>query len=433
MNILFTPIGLTDPISNMRDGAFLNICRFYDIDKVYIYMSKEVYEYHLHDNRYLHCLDMLAKMKNREIKYKLIIRQDLTDVHIFDYFIDEFRAELIKIHEKYPDANLYLNVSSGTPAMKSALQILAAFREFDMIPIQVATPEKRSNPHIEEKINYNPVEMWECNDDNITPQNRCSISKNINFLLQIKKQMLTELINKYDYVGAKALVDTMKNSLNQDFVELLDAATYRYKLNHKSANLIFKQKGFKLLEVEQSNHADIIEYFLLLEIKRRKEEYLDFIRAITPILVDLYEEILFVRCNFTLKEFTNKTNNIKTWNIKKLERRPELKILLDNVYNTMRETPVYSDHLVTIISSLSPEKNLIKICNDLRTVEKAIRNPAAHEIIAISDEYIKQETGFSSKEIIKKLKSLLQYTKIKLSDDFLNSYDKMNEILIKNM
>ena len=184
--ILFSPIGTTDPISNFRDGAMLHICRYLDIDKVYLYLSKEVYGYHEHDNRYVYCLEKLGELKGKKIEHEIIVRDDLINVHIFDYFIDEFRDILKKINNENENSEIYLNVSSGTPAMKSALQSLAAFQEIKMIPVQVSTPEGRSNPHSEEKWNYNPEEMWECNDDNTDKKERWSISKNFNFLLQIK-------------------------------------------------------------------------------------------------------------------------------------------------------------------------------------------------------------------------------------------------------
>lgn len=45
--ILFSPLGGTDPISNFRDGSMLHICRIYKPDIVILYMSKEMYDYHV--------------------------------------------------------------------------------------------------------------------------------------------------------------------------------------------------------------------------------------------------------------------------------------------------------------------------------------------------------------------------------------------------
>ena len=74
MNILFSPLGGTDPISenNFYDGSMLHICRHYDIDKVYLYMTKEIYEKHEKDDRYRFFINKLAEQKNKEIESVII-------------------------------------------------------------------------------------------------------------------------------------------------------------------------------------------------------------------------------------------------------------------------------------------------------------------------------------------------------------------------
>lgn len=148
--ILFTPIGGTDPISatNCKDGSMLHICRFYKPDKVVMYMSKEMLDYQEKDNRYRYCLDNLAKMQGREMEYEIIERKELTRVHEFDYFYQDFRTVISEIYKEIDETDtLLLNVSSGTPAMKSGLLVLQTLGEFPAKVIQVATPEKRINEH----------------------------------------------------------------------------------------------------------------------------------------------------------------------------------------------------------------------------------------------------------------------------------------------
>lgn len=431
--ILFTPLGLTDPISNFKDGAMLNICRYYDIDKVYLYISKEILGYHNHDNRYIYCINKLAEIKNRQIEYELIVREDLEDVHIFDSFIEEFRNILTQIHNNNPQYEIYVNVSSGTPAMKSALQIIAAFREFDIVPVQVSTPEKSSNPHAEDKLNYNPVEMWECNEDNDKPVNRCSVSKNINFLMQIRKQMLAELINKYDYKGALTLAETMSNSLNKEFLELLEGACSRSNLDCNRANTVFKKYGYDILEVEQSDKMATAEFLLYLDIKARKGELGDFVRAITPLLVDLFEKILHKQCKFRVEDYVRYANNIRKWNIEKLSENLPVKKALDEKYygsGGFRGSDISSDHLLEIIDALSDNLQLRRLCNDLRNVEINVRNSAAHTIICVDDNVLIKRTGNTSKNLVDKLFALMKYTDIKVTNNFFNSYDNMNKIII---
>ena len=66
MKILFSPVGNTDPISenNLYDGAMLHICRYYDIDKVYMYMSEQIFEKEKADHRLLiNCLRKRGEIK----------------------------------------------------------------------------------------------------------------------------------------------------------------------------------------------------------------------------------------------------------------------------------------------------------------------------------------------------------------------------------
>ena len=434
MNILFSPIGMTDPIGNLHDGAMLHICRYYDIDKVYMYMSKEISVFQKKDGRYTYCLDMLSKLKGKKIEYELIFREDLEDVHIFDIFIDEFRKIMQELHLQNPDASIYLNVSSGTTAMKSALQALAAFRDFDYIPIQVATPEKKSNPHVEEKVNYNAQEQWECNDDNSSHVNRCAQSGNINFLNEIKKQMLSELISKYDYVGAKALVGTMEEAIDDKFKELLDGAVYRCKLFYNKTDNVFKKYGYNVLPFVQSDIASMTEYFLQVDLRVRKGEYADFLRSLTPLFVKLFEKLLKDRYKFDLNEYVDTDKKeVRRFIRSKFDKHPELLEYLDNEYkNGFRGgSAISSDVLLSIICFFEQNGEQLKnICTDLRSVEKKARNYAAHEIVAVDNDSIKKDTGFTAKDIVSKIAFVFNRTNISLPKSFLDSYDDMNKILI---
>ncbi len=52
-----------------------------------------------------------------------IQKNELEEVQVFDTFMKEYREILNDIRDKNPESEIILNVSSGTPAMKSALQI----------------------------------------------------------------------------------------------------------------------------------------------------------------------------------------------------------------------------------------------------------------------------------------------------------------------
>lgn len=175
--ILFSPVGGTDPISssNCRDGSMLHICREYKPDIVYLYMSREVLEKQEADDRYRYCLDNLCSLQGREMEYRQIERPDLIEVQEFDFFYHEFREIILDIMKDMDETDeLLLNVSSGTPAMKSGLLVLMTLGEFPCKSIQVSTPERKMGEHSQR--NYDVEILWELNEDNLPAhENRCKL------------------------------------------------------------------------------------------------------------------------------------------------------------------------------------------------------------------------------------------------------------------
>lgn len=69
----------------------------------------------------------------------------MVNVQQYDVFYKEFRSIISDIErEKGEDDRLLVNMASGTPAMKSALLIMATLAEYRFLPIQVSTPQKKA-------------------------------------------------------------------------------------------------------------------------------------------------------------------------------------------------------------------------------------------------------------------------------------------------
>ena len=187
--ILFSPVGGTDPISavNAYDGSLLHICRYYKPDVVVLYMSAEVLEAQEKDNRYKYCLQQLMELQHREMEIAAVERPELTEVQDFDFFYDDFREEIQKIYSGMEESDeLLINVSSGTPAMKSTLMVLGTFGEYPCRLIQVVTPAKKMNEH--QHRDYDVETLWELNEDNLPDaQNRC-VEINCPSLLKLKQE-----------------------------------------------------------------------------------------------------------------------------------------------------------------------------------------------------------------------------------------------------
>ena len=434
--ILFSPIGGTDPISenNYRDGSMLHICRHYKPDKVILYLSKEMSALHHKYNPYGYCLDKLAELQNRHMEVEYIERNDLKKVQEFDYFYTDFRNILNDImKDMEPEDEFLLNISSGTPAMKSGLVVLKTLGEFPCRIIQVVTPTGRINEHSHKEHDYEV--LWELDEDN-DPQaeNRCREVECPTLSIIKKEEIIKKHIEAYDYSAALQVSKTIKkNAEDKGYYKLIEMAQYRETLDYKKALEISQKEKAYCFPVRDEKGIKIFEYALTIDVKRRRHEYADFIRSLTPLFVDLFEMVLKHEIGIDINKYCKRDKKKgRVWDLDKLMKTDVLSTLDFHYPSGFREGPIYSEPLVFLIQDLIPnnKKEVADLCVDLRSVEKNIRNITAHEMVCITEDVIKEKTGFSSNAIMTKIKKVFNYTELDIKDEYWNSYDVMNKIII---
>lgn len=70
-----------------------------------------------------------------------------------------------------------------------------------------------------------------------------------------------------------------------------------------------------------------------------------------------------------------------------------------------------------------------KAFDEFRAIEEKVRNIAAHNLVAITDDWIRSKCGCTAKQIIKKLKSLSAISGIKVTQEDWDSYLSMNTVI----
>lgn len=435
--VLFSPIGLTDPISNQHDGAFLHICRHYKPKKVYLYLSKETSEYHCSDNRYIYCLEQLGKHLNHKIEYEIIFRENLVEVQVFDFFYTDFEECLKKIRRE-TDSTIILNVSSGTPAMKGALQTLAVLSEHKYLPIQVPTPEKKSNPKKEDDVKYEKEIQWECNLDNREDaENRCNKSYGKTLGALIQKVNILKHIDVYDYNAALDVAQTIKDLVGDKLISLLSAADARVRMEHSTVDKILGSIDIKFASV-QTDYKPLFESILWLQVKVKRHEYVDFIRGITPVMTELFRLCLKNVCNIDIEKYCVKKSTSIRPDFLNIERVKTEDInfydILNQLYNgEFKSGFISSELLCRLICKYSNNKGLTDKIEALNNIDgKTVRHIAAHTLTSITDSWIKSQAECSSEDILKMIKDVAFIANINNKKELWNSYDDMNEIIKKN-
>lgn len=271
MRVLFSPVGTTDPISNNHDGGMLHICRLYQPDRVYLYLTKEMCYYHDLDDRYRKAIHLLGEDLGWNCQIEVFRDESMAEVQIFDAFIDTFEKKLDMIRLADAPQEILVNISSGTPAMKSSLQIISMLQN-DVTAVQVSTPNKSSNARHEDKDDYDLEIQWECDDDRKPDfENRCIVSDAKKLLDRIRKESIQKYIEAYDYEAAKILAETLSISPGKKFWEGLDMANNRKALNLKYVNGKRKQCHLEhWFPICKERDMEEYEYLLVMQIKLRK-------------------------------------------------------------------------------------------------------------------------------------------------------------------
>jgi len=434
--VLFSPIGKTDPITNYHDGSLIHICRKYKPEKVYLYLSKEMLYFHELDNRYCKCLQWLQEKEKFSCEIILIERPELVDVQVFDIFYDDFESEVLKIEADNPDATILFNVSSGTPAMKSALQFLAASSEKMYIPVQVSTPQRGANREKYDFEDYDLETRWELNEDNNLDSNRCTESATRTLNKRIKLEIIRKHIEAYDYQAAWRVAQTIKDLLPAETMAILEGAEKRFNLDCGGAEIAFRKAGVTILPTVSSDKRFVMEYLLWLQVKQQRGDLVDFLRGVTPVIVDLFSLALKDKSKIDFYNYCEK-NKLGVWYPVIYKMRGQNKGLLEHLDKALpnggvsEKTPLNSIILLETLRYCLPKDVLTERAAELREIESKARNTAAHEIVSVTEEWLQKRVGYTSQQIMKLLKNFTQQGCSGIKSDIWDSYDDMNKKIIE--
>ena len=437
--ILFSAVGGHDPVASYHDGAILHICRKYKPDQVYLYYSKEMIGRKRQDNRYEKALELLQEELNFKIeKIVAIEKEELEDVHKFDSFYIEFEDILNNILSENADCELMVNLSSGTPAIKNALNIVAVLSRTKIKAIQVSTPNLSENPKEDNPQKYDLETFWELNEDRkIDVTDRCVELENLNLLTKIKKEVIIKMLNAYDYNGALLVAEDIEVYLSDEAMKLLRFARHRAMLDESSMSKLNIGDKIYTVPIRDGGKRKIFEYLLWLQLKQEKGDYADFIRGITPVVFALFEECLKKYEKIDLKNYCREGNDgvyrLDNNKFDQSEKGRKYKLAICECLNVNELSRVaYSEkHIMAILRYSCNNPELILKLEEIIEIEKNARHIAAHQIVSVTDEWIKKRTNFTSKQILNKLENIAIQSGISIQKELWNSYNEMNGKIIE--
>lgn len=330
----------------------LHICRKYHPEHVTLFLSREMLQRHKRDDRYCETLRRLAEREGFSPEIVVEERPNLSEVQLYDFFFQEFRPLLLDLHNRFPEHKLILNVASGTPAMKSALYVLASFFPFETLPVQTATPVKAQNPRLEPHMDYDVDLYWACNLDNEECIDRCQECGYENLNLELQKKSISTYLDAYDYAAALTAAAAVLPLIEPQALGLLEAAKARLELNWRSIKPEWKT-ALGLSGSTQSR-INIAEYLLWLQMKRQRGDLADFLRGLTPGLFELLKLAVEEKAGYPVSSYCDPDDHFcRDW-MTRDEMGQELLRLLELPGRSLDRTHLSSSHYATVLEKKCP-------------------------------------------------------------------------------
>ena len=179
-------------------------------------------------------------------------------------------------------------------------------------------------------------------------------------------------------------------------------------MNQQLKTEVLEATGFQLFWHENPEDEQLVNYLYDLEAKLRNEQIIDFIRAVSPAIYRIFMRLIQLKIPDIANYIHNsKESSYDRWKFEDLHASNNP--ILQEFHS---ESVVSSSSLTELIVQLDLPDSVKVASQQLRELERSVRNPLAHLIKPFDEEELHHSTGFSSQDFLKNLIDLASYTGI---------------------
>ncbi|MHC4039329.1 type III-A CRISPR-associated CARF protein Csm6 [Streptococcus sp. KHUD_017] len=295
MKVLISAVGNTDPIRNFHDGALVHIARKYRPDKIIIVFSEELI-------RKKDDIEKVIRSIDSEYLPEIVYHEPIilnNEVHIFDTMFDQFDDIIREYYTK--DDEFILNLSSGTPQIKSALFVLNRLSEINVKAVQVPSPEKKSNAGVRHDDSEDIDVLIDTNMDNKQDYvDRTIEDTSDKFKQGLIKKTLRDFIKKYDYKASLEIANQLP-----DFPGLKDC---RKKLQD-IVDSLDRQDIPQLLQKKKwsEEQKKVLNAYLTIDLQKERGNYSEGLIRIKNLTEFILEDYIGNRYPEFLDNYVNES------------------------------------------------------------------------------------------------------------------------------
>lgn len=420
MRILFSCAGSSDPARGLHDGGIMHIMRHYRPEKVFLFLTAEVSEWEKQDDRFQMMLDYILEHWDGytpELEKLQFQIKDPSDLDALDVPMHSVMDELA---ENYPDAEILINLSSGTPQMKMILSQIVLDLRYHATGIQVKNFEKQSGTSVRTNSKTYDVELeLEFNEDESPDApNRCSEPKMLYLQKNHRWKQIEALLEQRNYGAVEAMADLLP-PVSAAIVHHLAA---RNRLEDREAHLAARNipnhsSLYPIKNVpnrDRSDYKEVVEYFLMMKNMQYAGRFSDFVLRMNPLVIRLQAAMLddLLREHYGFSSdaiISTDRQGRRKWMPEQIQERiPELWThILTRLNKELTDCDI-SMYLLNIVLSYFPDipsqiGRLFELCEKLNIS----RNAVAHALEELTDAEIKQVIGCSCSELTKMMEGAI--------------------------
>ena len=455
--VLLTFAGNSDPTRNNYDGPMLHICRYYRPEKIYLVLTSEMQK--RNENKiYEKAIKESLTDYNPIFEY---INTDINDAHLFDIYFNKINETFNKIKLEHPNAEVLVNVTSGTVQIISNLVMyIVDAVNINIIPVQVESPEGKGNTSKVVNDNYKVNDEKENNFDNIEEfgRNRIIFPDLRQYSRLLAKNQIKELLKKYEYSTCLELLKRDIFQENSKLNGLLNFANDRRHLKGLKSNGKLKSlndKKFDKFYYYSKNETNenkvkewykIVDYFALANIKQKSGDIAGYTIMLEPLIVNIYLSILRDVLGKKLSDLFSEKRKEEEFSYKtdilKIKKYDGLKEKIEDELNKVLKDSIFVSNkvLIAVIKYFIEKDNRATLkkmdLNDFidfsETLSKIkeVRNMIAHSLKTINRDDFNIEAKVGIDTVNSKIINFFKkyYTDFGYKENMVYVYDEINKI-----
>ena len=455
--VLLTFAGNSDPTRNNYDGPMLHICRYYRPEKIYLVLTSEMQK--RNENKiYEKAIKESLTDYNPIFEY---INTDINDAHLFDIYFNKINETFNKIKLEHPNAEVLVNVTSGTVQIISNLVMyIVDAVNINIIPVQVESPEGKGNTSKVVNDNYKVNDEKENNFDNIEEfgRNRIIFPDLRQYSRLLAKNQIKELLKKYEYLTCLELLKRDIFQENSKLNGLLNFANDRRhlkglksngklkSLNDKKLDKFYYYNKNETVENKVKEWYKIVDYFALANIKQKSGDIAGYTIMLEPLIVNIYLSILRDVLGKKLSDLFSEKRKEEEFSYKtdilKIKKYDGLKEKIEDELNKVLKDSIFVSNkvLIAVIKYFIEKDNRATLkkmdLNDFidfsETLSKIkeVRNMIAHSLKTINRDDFNSEAKVGIDTVNSKIINFFKkyYTDFGYKENMVYVYDEINKI-----